>query len=156
SATARPPYSRPGQARGSPLGGLLGDAPAAAWYQATPWQSTAEPLWPVNESVTVRVAPRRPPTAHPGRPSIVDQPRPTNGMVVAVMVRNRTLASSGSPAMNSTASATWAASKVGSRVPLVISVAALPISICPHAMPYGRPSRAIDRVRPVTACLVAV
>ena len=34
------------------------------------------------------------------------QPRPMNGIFVAVIVRNRTLASSGSPAMYSTASAT--------------------------------------------------
>ena len=38
----------------------------------------------------------------------------------------------------------------------VISVAALPISICPHAMSYARPSSEIALVRPVIACLVAV
>ena len=38
----------------------------------------------------------------------------------------------------------------------VMSVAALPISIWPHAMSYGRPSRAVDLVSPVMACLVAV
>ena len=44
----------------------------------------------------------------------LDQPRPMNGMVVAVTVMNCTLASSGSPAMNSTASATCRTSNVGS------------------------------------------
>src|SRR6185437_11622123 len=38
----------------------------------------------------------------------------------------------------------------------VISVLALPMSICPQAMLYGRPSREIDLVRPVIACLVTV
>ena len=37
-----------------------------------------------------------------------------------------------------------------------ISVAALPISICPHAMSYLRPSSDVDFVRPVMACFVAV
>ena len=39
---------------------------------------------------------------------------------------------------------------------VVISVAALPMSIWPHAMSYFRPSSEVDFVRPVTACLVAV
>src|SRR6516162_8652529 len=38
----------------------------------------------------------------------------------------------------------------------VIGVAALPISIWLQAMSYLRPSSAIDLVRPVIACLVAV
>ena len=38
----------------------------------------------------------------------------------------------------------------------VISVAALPMSIWPQAMSYGRPSSASDLVSPVIACLVAV
>lgn len=38
----------------------------------------------------------------------------------------------------------------------VMSVAALPMSIWPTAMPYGRPSSDSDLVRPVSACLVAV
>ena len=38
----------------------------------------------------------------------------------------------------------------------VISVAALPMSICPQAMSYARPSRDVDRVSPVIACFVAV
>ena len=41
-------------------------------------------------------------------------------------------------------------------IPPVISVAALPMSICPQAIPYGRPSSDSDLVRPVIACLVAV
>ncbi len=38
----------------------------------------------------------------------------------------------------------------------VMSVAALPMSICPTAMSYGRPSRDSALVSPVSACLVAV
>src|SRR2546430_10936118 len=38
----------------------------------------------------------------------------------------------------------------------VISVAAFPMAIWPHAMSYLRPSRAVALVRPVIACLVAV
>src|SRR5437660_2975638 len=38
----------------------------------------------------------------------------------------------------------------------VISVAAFPMSIWPHAMSYLRPSRDVALVRPVIACLVAV
>src|SRR3954447_15637772 len=37
-----------------------------------------------------------------------------------------------------------------------ISVSALPMSIWPQAMSKARPSRAVDFVRPVMACLVAV
>src|SRR5688572_17606347 len=37
-----------------------------------------------------------------------------------------------------------------------ISVAALPMSICPQAISYLRPSSEIDLVSPVIACLVAV
>ena len=91
-----------------------------------------------------------------------------NGIVVAVMVRNWTFASSGSPAMKTTASAASRGSKVGSfltepsacgapaAIHWVISVLALPMSIWPQAMLYGRPSREIDLVRPVIACLVTV
>jgi hypothetical protein len=38
----------------------------------------------------------------------------------------------------------------------VSSVAALPMSICPQAMPWPRPSSEIDLVSPVIACLVVV
>ena len=38
----------------------------------------------------------------------------------------------------------------------VMAVAALPMSICPQAMSWARPSREMDLVRPVIACLVAV
>jgi hypothetical protein len=70
--------------------------------------------------------------------------------------------------MYSTARATCSTAIVGSaatcplacRTPsfmrAVISVAALPTSIWPQAMSYGRPSRAVDLVRPVMACLLAV
>src|SRR6516162_5447067 len=37
----------------------------------------------------------------------------------------------------------------------VISVKALPTSICPHAMSYLRPSSEVDLVRPVIACSAA-
>ena len=40
--------------------------------------------------------------------------------------------------------------------PPASSVAALPMSICPQAMSYGRPSSAVDLVSPVIACFVAV
>ena len=38
----------------------------------------------------------------------------------------------------------------------VMSLATLPMSICPTAMSNARPSSAAARVRPVIACLVAV
>ena len=41
-------------------------------------------------------------------------------------------------------------------MPVVMSVAALPMSIWPQAMSNGRPSSAVDLVSPVIACLVAV
>jgi hypothetical protein len=41
-------------------------------------------------------------------------------------------------------------------MPEVSSVAALPMSIWLQAMLYARPSREIDLVRPVSACLEAV
>src|ERR1700712_3193897 len=85
-----------------------------------------------------------------------------------MIVMNCTLASSGSSAMWTTASATRATSSIASAaiVPLAcltplamraaISVTALPMSSWPQAMSYARPSSEIDLVRPVTACLVAV
>ena len=96
------------------------------------------------------------------------QPRPTNGIFVAITVKNSAFASSGKLAMYTTARATHSTFIRGStaEVPLacstpctirsVISVAALPISIWPHAMSYARPSSADDLVKPVMACLVAV
>ena len=39
---------------------------------------------------------------------------------------------------------------------MAMGVAALPMSICPTAMSYTRPSSEADLVRPVTACLVDV
>ena len=38
----------------------------------------------------------------------------------------------------------------------VMSVRALPMSIWPQTMLWLRPSRKVERVRPVRACLVAV
>lgn len=81
---------------------------------------------------------------------------------------NWMLASSGSSAMCRTVRATSATSMVGSgairpsawRTPrpiaAVMSVAALPMSIWPQAIRYGRPSSESDLVSPVTACLLAV
>jgi hypothetical protein len=51
-----------------------------------------------------------------------------------------------------------AAGAVGLEVPApriesVIWVVALPMSICPQAIRNARPSRAVARVKPVTACL---
>src|SRR3984893_9614883 len=96
------------------------------------------------------------------------QPRPTNGILVAITVRNWTFASGVTVAMNTTARATFCTSIVGSSmtVPLacgtprcirwVISVSALPTSIWPQAMSYLRPSSEVDFVRPVIACLAEV
>src|SRR6185503_20184112 len=95
-------------------------------------------------------------------------PRPMNGIFVAITVMNCTFASSGRLAMYTTARATWATSRRGSaavwplacRTPVanaaVMSVAALPMSIWPHAMLNRRPSSDADFVSPVIACLVAV
>ena len=69
-----------------------------------------------------------------------------NGMVVAMIVTNWTLVSRGSSAMWTIVDATCAASNVGSArtvpsacraptaIPEVMSVAALPMSICEQAM----------------------
>ena len=85
-----------------------------------------------------------------------------------MIVMNCTFESSESPAMNTIALATSCTSMRGSTIicplawtiPLamrsVISVAALPMSICPQAMSNGRPSREMHLVRPVMACLVEV
>src|ERR1022692_2212388 len=95
-------------------------------------------------------------------------PRPANGMLVAITVINCTLASSGRFAIYRTASATCRTSITGSgfRDPsacgtpdamrAVMSVAALPMSICPQAISYLRPSSEMHLVSPVMACLVAV
>ena len=85
-----------------------------------------------------------------------------------MIVMNWTLAVSGSRAIISTASATCTGSNVGSgrtlpsawraptAIPAVMSVAALPTSICPQAIRYGLPSSESDFVSPVIACFVAV
>ena len=95
-------------------------------------------------------------------------PRPTKGILVAMMVMNWMFTSRGSPAMCTTASATRFTSIIASTftVPsacltpvdmrLASSVSALPMSIWLQAMSYLRPSSEIDLVSPVTACLVAV
>ena len=63
---------------------------------------------PPSEGSTPRV-PARGPLGRsllcPSSAAARHQPRPMNGIVVAVMVRNWTFASSGSPAMKTTASA---------------------------------------------------
>jgi hypothetical protein len=91
-----------------------------------------------------------------------------NGIFVAITVIVATFASSGKPAMYRTALPTSSTSINGSArtvpsawaapdaAPLPMSVAALPISIWPQAMSNARPSSAVDFVRPVMACLVAV
>jgi Putative methyltransferase len=96
------------------------------------------------------------------------QPRPTYGIPDAITVSDRTFAVSGSSAMYSTASATSSTDIVGSDTidpsawsapaPMcwVMSVAALPMSIWPQAIPWRRPSSASALVKPLTPCLVAV
>ena len=88
--------------------------------------------------------------------------------VVAITVVNRMLAEGGRRAIVSRVSTTACRSMRGSGFTLpsacgtpftmraVISLAALPMSIWPTAMSKGRPSSAAVRVRPLTACLVAV
>ena len=85
-----------------------------------------------------------------------------------MIVMVRMLVDSGRLAMWTIAAATSSGSIVGSiamrpsawGTPLVIltaiSVSASPMSIWPQAMSWARPSRAIDLVRPVIACFVAV
>src|SRR5215831_3186322 len=95
-------------------------------------------------------------------------PRPTNGILVAMMVMNSTLVSSGRFAMCRTASPTWSTSMRGSGrisrfacgTPSAMreasGVRALPMSIWPTEMSYFLPSSELALVRPVTACLVEV
>src|SRR5664279_3647121 len=97
-----------------------------------------------------------------------DQPRPTNGILVAITVMDGTFLKIDRLVMNSTAPATSATSIIGSVRTLpsacgmprsnrdVKSVAAFPTSICPQAMSYARPSSDVDLVRPEIACLVTV
>src|ERR1022692_2661531 len=113
-------------------------------------------------------APIGPPWNVEAVPVIQGHPRPANGMLVAITVINCTLASSGRFAIYRTASATCRTSITGSgfRDPsacgtpdamrAVMSVAALPMSICPQAISYLRPSSEMHLVSPVMACLVAV
>ena len=97
-----------------------------------------------------------------------DQPRPMNGILVAITVMNCTFESSGSEAMKTTERATSCTSIVGSGAtePLAwgmpvfmfaaMPLAALPMSIWPQAMLYLRPSSEVERVSPVIACFVEV
>src|SRR5205823_11267225 len=99
------------------------------------------------------------------RSALGNQPRPTNGILVAITVRNWMLASGVTVAQSTTERATFSTSIVGSIMisPLgcgtprvircVISVSALPTSIWLQEMSYLRPSSEVDFVRPVTACL---
>src|SRR5206468_7908201 len=81
-----------------------------------------------------------------GNEGCANQPRPTSGIAVAMTVMNCTFASSGKEAMWSTAATTCSESMVGSGLIVpsacsmpasaarVMSVAALPMSICPQAI----------------------
>jgi hypothetical protein len=85
-----------------------------------------------------------------------------------MIVMNWTLALKGRLAMYTTARATSSLSILGSTItsplawglPLLElwtpSIEALPMSICPQAMSYLRPSSEVALVSPVRACLVAV
>src|SRR2546428_10701509 len=96
------------------------------------------------------------------------QPRPTNGILFAITVMNRTFASSGIPAMQSTAFATFSTSVVGSTAtvpfgcgpPLairsIIGAAGVRMAIRPQPMSDFRPSRDAALVGPVIACLAEV
>ena len=98
----------------------------------------------------------------------VYDPEREKRIFVAMTVMNCTLASGGRLAMNATARAMSSTSIIGSAttepfacgtpsfIRADMSVSALPISIWPHAMLYLRPSREVDLVSPVIACLVAV
>src|SRR5262245_48285393 len=126
------------------------------------WQDSVSPLARGQYFLPERISGR------PRRTQLGPQPRPTKGILVAMIVMNRMSVSNGRSAMWSTARATCCTSITGStaREPFAcgtprvmtdaISVRALPMSICPQAMSYGLPSKAVDLVRPVIACLVAV
>src|SRR5690606_9157601 len=104
----------------------------------------------------------------PAAERLRSHPRPTKGILVAMIVIDRTLVDSGRLAMCRTAAATSAASIIGSArtdpsacgtpdsILAASSVRALPMSICPAAIPKGRPSRASVFVSPVIACFVVV
>src|SRR5262245_17222234 len=123
-------------------------------------------LRPRGERREERGGERREPDLRP--PRRPHQPRPMNGILVAMMVMNCTLVSSGRFAMCSTAAPTWSTSISGSGrispfacgTPSAMreasGVRALPMSICPTLMSYFLPSSALALVRPVTACFVEV
>src|SRR5258708_1128420 len=174
--TPRPPQSLCDPGGWAARGGSGGRGGGCRWWPwvvpshttaSAPEQTQLNDAWwcTIDRIVAPTSANRRPiSSAHALRP----QPRPTYGIFVAITIRNCTLASRGRLAMVSTALATCSRSMRGSgaiepsacRMPCairsVISLAAFPMSICPHAMSYGRPSSDVDLVRPVIACLVAV
>ena len=90
------------------------------------------------------------------------------GIFVAITVTNCMFASSGMLAIVTMVFPTCATSMVGSTstdpfacltpfcIRWVMGVAALPMSIWPQAMSWGRPSSEVARVSPVIACFVAV
>ena len=137
---------------------LHGSAAQVGWLNAARWL----PYLVVGVVVGALVDRRR------RRPVMVATDLAQAVMLVAIPVRTWTLASSGRLAISSTASATCRTSMRGSTavVPFacgtpadmrsVISVAALPMSICPQAMLWRRQSSEMLLVRPVMACLVAV
>jgi hypothetical protein len=89
-------------------------------------------------------------------------------MAVGMTVRVGTLVPAGRPAMYATARPVSATSIVGSlrvepsawsvpsAAPEPIDVAALPMSICPQAMPNGRPSSWSCLVSPAIPCFATV
>lgn len=100
-------------------------------------------------------------------------PRPASGAFVAITVICKTFADNGRDAMYSTACAQSSHVNVGSSIrgtascgrhgcgrcgkPSVAATSvAFPISSCPQPISYLRPSRDVAKVRPVSACLVAV
>src|SRR3569833_2683525 len=91
---------------------------------------------------------------------IIVYPRPVNGILVAITVMNKTLASRGKPAMYRTASATYLTSNVGSgfneksacKVPVeneaASEVTTKPKTNNPQTKTYWRPSSEVVFVRP--------
>ena len=140
--------------------------PAGMWmegFQSRPPASSAQTRWrPSALSRFTRVAPAVPvPTTTKSKASpfgTMRQPRPTNGIFVAMTVMVCTLASSGRLAMQTSARATFSGSMSGSTatspfacgtpsaIRAAISVRALPTSSCPHAMSYLRPSSDVHLV----------
>ena len=102
-------------------------------------------------------------------PTETAQPRPMNGIFVAItrheldvrVERQRRHVDDGPRDVSDVHRRLGSARPVGledpgRRIGSVISVSALPMSICPQAMSNARPSSDVDRVSPVIACFVAV